>query len=73
MIISAYFIGLTSAFHLIFRFADVFSRHMKMFLLLLYISGTGFFVWFTLLINGTIPESTCKSNISYSNGSIVLE
>ncbi|XP_052721868.1 solute carrier family 49 member 4 homolog isoform X1 [Crassostrea angulata] len=40
------------------RFADVFSRHMKMFLLLLYISGTGCFVWFTLLINGTIPEST---------------
>uniref|UniRef100_K1QKA8 Disrupted in renal carcinoma protein 2-like protein n=1 Tax=Magallana gigas TaxID=29159 RepID=K1QKA8_MAGGI len=53
------------------RFADVFSRHMKMFLLLLYISGTGCFVWFTLLINGTIPESTCKSNNSHSKGSIV--
>ncbi|XP_061164418.1 solute carrier family 49 member 4 homolog [Saccostrea echinata] len=40
------------------KFADVFSRHMKMFLLLLYISGSACFVWFTLLINGTIPDST---------------
>ncbi|XP_048777520.1 solute carrier family 49 member 4-like isoform X2 [Ostrea edulis] len=40
------------------RFADVFSRHMKMFLLFLYISGTACFIWFTLLINGTIPNST---------------
>ncbi|XP_078324118.1 solute carrier family 49 member 4 homolog isoform X2 [Crassostrea virginica] len=40
------------------KFADIFSRHMKMFLLLLYGGGTVSFVWFTLLINGTIKEST---------------
>lgn len=39
------------------KFADIFSRHMKMFLLMLYIFGSACFVWFTLLINGTIPES----------------
>ncbi|CAC5362491.1 DIRC2 [Mytilus coruscus] len=39
------------------RFADVFSKHMRLFLLFLYVGAAGSLVWFTFLIQGTIPNS----------------
>lgn len=39
------------------RFADVFSKHIRLFLLMLYVAAGGCLVWFTFLIQGTIPNS----------------
>jgi len=40
-----------------YRFADIFSKHMKLFLLVLNITSGVCFVWFTLLVNSFIPNS----------------
>ena len=44
-----------------FRFADIFSRHMKWFLVALFILGGGCFIVFTFCLIGLIPD--LKGNI----------
>ncbi|KAJ8298207.1 hypothetical protein KUTeg_024738 [Tegillarca granosa] len=41
-----------------FRFNDVFSKHIRIFLLVAYIGAVAFFTWFTLILKGTLPDST---------------
>ena len=38
-----------------YRFADVFTGHMKLFLIFLFVGSTGSFLWFSLLCQGIIP------------------
>lgn len=45
---------------LIHRFSDLFMRHMKFFLLVMFALAAGSFVWFTLLCVKVIPFSTGK-------------
>lgn len=40
------------------KFNDVFSKHIRLFLLVAYIGAVAFFTWFTLILNGTLPDST---------------
>lgn len=49
---------------IIAKFADVFSKHIRIFLLILYVGAAGSLVWFTFLIQGTIPNSTVQLYIS---------
>lgn len=49
------------------RFADVFSKHIRIFLLILYVGAAGSLVWFTLLIQGTIPNSTGRVTRFYTS------
>ncbi|VDI11899.1 MFS transporter, FLVCR family, disrupted in renal carcinoma protein 2 [Mytilus galloprovincialis] len=46
------------------KFADVFAKHMRLFLLVLYIGGCGSLVWFTFLLLGTIHSSTVQLYMS---------
>lgn len=57
---------------LIARFADIFMRHMKMFLVCLYIGGAGSYVWFTLICTKIIPFSTLQIYISCIVGGLFL-
>jgi len=60
------------------RFADVFTGHMKSFLIFLFLGSTGSFLWFSLLCQGVIPFSKLWLYISavlggcFINGSIPL-
>lgn len=47
-------------YFLFFRFADIFSRHMKWFLLTLFILGGGCFVVLALCLFGVIPDPKGK-------------
>lgn len=42
---------------LFFRFADIFSRHHRFFLIGLYVVGGLAFLWFILLVEDTLPDS----------------
>jgi len=50
------FVYLTSILFFL-RFADVFTGHMKSFLIFLFLGSTGSFLWFSLLCQGVIPFS----------------
>lgn len=60
------------------RFADVFTGHMKLFLIFLFLGSTGSFLWFSLLCQRFIPFSKVWLYISailggcFINGSIPL-
>ncbi|KAM7447983.1 Solute carrier 49 member 4 [Porites harrisoni] len=60
------------------RFADVFTGHMKLFLIFLFVGSTGSFLWFSLLCQGLIPFGIVWLYISavlggcFINGSIPL-
>ena len=42
----------------LFRFADIFTKHMRLFLICLYIGASVMIIWFTLLIQGIIASNT---------------
>lgn len=44
------------------RFSDLFMRHMKLFLLVMFAMAGGSFVWFTLMCVSIIPLSTGNIN-----------
>ncbi|XP_064644031.1 solute carrier family 49 member 4 homolog isoform X1 [Lineus longissimus] len=50
------------------RLADVISRHMKMFLIVMFTLSTLMFVWFTLICEGWIPFSTVQIYVSCITG-----
>ncbi|VDI58584.1 MFS transporter, FLVCR family, disrupted in renal carcinoma protein 2 [Mytilus galloprovincialis] len=54
------------------RFSDLFLRHMKLFLLCLYMCGGASFVWFTLVCDKIVPYSTAQLYISSIAGGIFL-
>ncbi|VDI56415.1 MFS transporter, FLVCR family, disrupted in renal carcinoma protein 2 [Mytilus galloprovincialis] len=54
------------------RFADLFMKHMKLFLVCLYICGGGSYVWFTLICTKIIPYSLVQIYISCIIGCIFL-
>ncbi|XP_021361904.1 disrupted in renal carcinoma protein 2 homolog isoform X2 [Mizuhopecten yessoensis] len=54
------------------RFADMFMKHMKVFLIGLFILATGSFVWLTLLCNQTIPFSIVQLYASSIMGGMFL-
>ncbi|KAK3100279.1 hypothetical protein FSP39_017433 [Pinctada imbricata] len=54
------------------RFADAFSRHMKMLLVFLYVGSSLSFVWFSLIIQGTLPNSTVSLYIAIILATLLL-
>lgn len=42
------------------RFADMFNKHLRIFLLFMYIGSLVAFAWFTLLVNDILPKSRGK-------------
>ncbi|XP_061174557.1 solute carrier family 49 member 4 homolog [Saccostrea echinata] len=54
------------------RFSDVFMRHMKLFLLVMFGVAGGSFVWFTLMCVKVIPLSTVQVYISNIMGGMFL-
>ncbi|CAC5412617.1 DIRC2 [Mytilus coruscus] len=54
------------------RFADLFMKHMKLFLVCLYLCGGGSYVWFTLICTKIIPYSVVQIYISCIIGCIFL-
>ena len=44
------------------RFSDLFMRHMKLFLLVMFAMAGGSFLWFTLMCVNIIPLSTGNIN-----------
>lgn len=54
------------------RFADVYSKHMRLFLLALYIGSSLFMIWFILLINGYIPQSKVSLYVSVILSTILI-
>lgn len=55
------------------RFSDLFMRHMKLFLLVMFAMAGGSFVWFTLMCVDVIPLSTGKSNCRLIKHCVVNE
>lgn len=55
------------------RFSDLFMRHMKLFLLVMFAMAGGSFVWFTLMCVDVIPLSTGKSNCRFIKHCVVNE
>lgn len=51
-------------FNLFSRFADIFNKHLRMFLICIYIGSFIGFLWFTLLVNDILPNSTGKNQIN---------
>ncbi|XP_033742487.1 solute carrier family 49 member 4 homolog [Pecten maximus] len=54
------------------RFADIYSKHMRLFLLVLYTGSTLAMAWFILLINGYIPESKVSLYVSVIVSTILI-
>ncbi|XP_063413837.1 solute carrier family 49 member 4 homolog [Mytilus trossulus] len=54
------------------KFSDVFARHMRLFLLFLYICASGCFVWFIFLVEGVIQSSTVMLYTSIIMGTMFL-
>ncbi|VDI67667.1 Hypothetical predicted protein [Mytilus galloprovincialis] len=54
------------------RFSDVYARHMRLFLLFLYICASGCFVWFIFLVEGVIQSSTIMLYTSIIMGTMFL-
>ena len=54
------------------RFADIFAKHMKLFLIVLYVLGGASFVWFTLLCNNVLEFSTDQLYVSCILGGLFL-
>ncbi|XP_046357431.2 solute carrier family 49 member 4-like isoform X1 [Haliotis rufescens] len=54
------------------RFADIFSKHMKWIILILYMLGGGFFVWFALICQGIAPSSTAMLYVAVIGGVTTL-
>ncbi|OWF51146.1 disrupted in renal carcinoma protein 2-like [Mizuhopecten yessoensis] len=54
------------------RFSDIFSKHMRLFLVILYIGGALAMAWFAVLVNGYIPNSTTSLYISIILGTLLL-
>ncbi|XP_034303356.2 solute carrier family 49 member 4 homolog isoform X2 [Magallana gigas] len=54
------------------RFSDLFMRHMKLFLLVMFAMAGGSFVWFTLMCVDVIPLSTTQVYISNIVGGMSL-
>ncbi|XP_046553121.1 solute carrier family 49 member 4 homolog isoform X2 [Haliotis rubra] len=50
------------------RLADIFSKHMKWIILVLYILGGGFFVWFALICKGIAPASSAMLYLTVIGG-----
>ena len=55
--------------HLCSRFADKFSKHMKWFLLILFILGGGCFLVFALYLVHIVPDLKGKKQLSFSGAS----
>lgn len=54
------------------KFADVFSKHMKMFLIGLYIVATASFLWLNLILNGVIESSLFQIYASIVIGTLCV-
>ncbi|XP_052103188.1 solute carrier family 49 member 4-like [Mytilus californianus] len=54
------------------KFSDIFSRHMRLLLLFLYICASGCFVWFIFLVEGVIHSSTFMLYASIIMGTMFL-
>lgn len=54
------------------RFSDVFTKHMRLFLVILYVGGALAMAWFTVIVNGYIPNSTTSLYISIIIGTLLL-
>ena len=55
--------GLSDKYFTVFRFADKFSKHMKWFLVVLFILGGGCFLVFALALINIIPDLKGSKNI----------
>ncbi|XP_052078010.1 solute carrier family 49 member 4-like [Mytilus californianus] len=58
---------------IISRFADIFNKHLRMFLICIYIGSFIGFLWFTLLVNDIIPNSTVSLYVAIILGTICLQ
>ncbi|XP_033744145.1 solute carrier family 49 member 4-like [Pecten maximus] len=54
------------------RFSDVFTKHMRLFLVILYVGGALAMAWFTIIVNGYIPNSTTSLYVSIILGTLLL-
>ncbi|XP_060078843.1 solute carrier family 49 member 4 homolog [Ylistrum balloti] len=54
------------------KFADVFSKHMKMFLIGLYVLATAAFLWLNLILNGVIENSLIQIYASIIIGTLCV-
>ncbi|XP_063413820.1 solute carrier family 49 member 4-like isoform X2 [Mytilus trossulus] len=62
----------SSGITVLLRFSDIFTRHMRLLLLLLYICSSGCFVWFIFLVEGVIYSSTFMLYASIIMGTMFL-
>ncbi|KAL5009480.1 hypothetical protein ScPMuIL_011785 [Solemya velum] len=53
-------------------FSDIFSKHMKWFLSTLMVLAAGFYLWFTLILNGWAPNNTASIYSSVILGGLFL-
>ncbi|CAG2196757.1 DIRC2 [Mytilus edulis] len=58
---------------IISRFADIFNKHLRMFLICIYIGSFIGFLWFTLLVNDILPNSTVSLYVAIILGTICLQ
>lgn len=54
------------------RFSDIFSKHMKWFLLTLMVLAAGFYLWFTLILNGWAPNNTGWSSYQTTSKQFIM-
>lgn len=54
------------------KFSDIFSRHMRLLLLFLYICASGCFIWFIFLVEGVIHSSAFMLYASIIMGTMFL-
>ncbi|XP_063417712.1 solute carrier family 49 member 4-like [Mytilus trossulus] len=58
---------------IISRFADIFNKHLRMFLICIYFGSFIGFLWFTLLVNDILPNSTVSLYAAIILGTICLQ
>ncbi|XP_062589232.1 solute carrier family 49 member 4-like [Saccostrea cucullata] len=58
---------------IICRFADIFSRHLRFFLICMYSVGGAAFLWFVLLVEDAVPDSEVSLYISIILGTLCLQ
>ncbi|KAL5009481.1 hypothetical protein ScPMuIL_011786 [Solemya velum] len=64
--------GISSSF-IIAWFADMFSKHIKWFILIAMVPAAGFYLWFTLIFTGVAPSNTASIYSSIILGGLFLQ